>query len=229
MELLQGGNSNNVYKDGNTVVRNISSNSPFVHKLLHHLEIQGFVQSPRLLETNDVTERLSFIEGEVGNYPLKEYMQSDSLLVEAAKLLRTFHDVTVNFEGVTSDDVVCHNDFAPYNTVYRDGHIVGIIDFDMASEGTRIWDIAYAVYRFVPLVTDIHCLEGWGTIPDRKNRLKLFCDAYGVENYDEVLDTVLDRLEALMTYMKEHSSNLEHLAVYEEDTIYIRDNKESLV
>ncbi|WP_251034830.1 phosphotransferase [Paenibacillus polymyxa] len=72
-------------------------------------------------------------------------MWSDESLIEVAKLLRSYHDATVGFTttsvstnrypGITEDEVVCHNDFAPYNVVFKDGCPQGIIDFDMAGPG----------------------------------------------------------------------------------------------
>ncbi|WP_290866248.1 phosphotransferase [Hamadaea sp.] len=53
--------------------------------------------------------------------------------------------------GPEPAEVVCHSDAAPYNTVFRSGHPVALIDFDTAHPGPRVWDVAYAVYRFVPL------------------------------------------------------------------------------
>ena len=119
----------------------------------------------------------SFVAGDVGHYPLKAFMQSDEIVIEAAKLLRKFHNLTEKFvipsqsqfylPLETDDyDVICHNDFAPYNCVFKENRIVGMIDFDTAAPGTRLWDIAYAVYRFVPLVTDAHCFDmGWHIPP----------------------------------------------------------------
>jgi thiamine kinase-like enzyme len=237
-ERLEGGNSNQVIKQGNTVVRQTGAWSPFVHQLLKHLQANSFEQAPVLLEATENSERLSFIEGEVGNYPLKPYMLSDEILVEAAKLLRHLHDITRDF--VVSPDaqfflpvdsnekweVICHNDFAPYNLVFKDSHIIAIIDFDTAAPGKRIWDIAYAVYRFAPLTTDEHCLAcGWQTIPNRVARLKLFCDIYGLEDRSELIAAVSKRLNALVQYMEANSANLEHIPIYLADLEYISDNQ----
>jgi hypothetical protein len=240
-ELLTGGNSNQVMKQGNTVVRQTGVWSPFVHALLQHLQAHGFEQAPVLLEATENSERLSFIEGEVGNYPLKPYMLSNEMLVEAAKLLRRYHDVTQNFvvppdaqfflpvDLTAGWEVICHNDFAPYNLVFSEGHIVGIIDFDTAAPGKRIWDIAYAVYRFAPLAADAHCLAcGWQTPPDRISRLKLFCDAYSLQDRSELITTVSKRLNALVQYMQTNSANLDHIPVYLADLQYISDNQDVL-
>lgn len=232
MEILKGGNSNQVIKHGNSVLRNTGAWSPFVHQLLQHLTASGFKESPVFLGMEGTQERLSFVEGEVGNDPLKPYMQSDTILIEAAQLLRRLHDLTQDFlvppdahfqlQPPTAHEVICHNDFAPYNLVFRDGHIVGIIDFDTAAPGSRLWDIAYAVYRFVPLANDDHCQRlGWNPIPDRRARLKLFCDAYGLQDREQVIPTVIQRLDSLVAYMQKHGRNLEHVPLYVADVAFI--------
>ncbi len=236
-ENLVDGNSNQVIRQGNTVLRHMGTWSPFVHQLLAYLTANQFTESPVFLGQSEGRERLSFIEGEVGNYPLKPYMQSDAVLIEAAKLLRRFHDLTQNFSlsaeaefqlpvsGV--HEVICHNDFAPYNCVFKEGHLAGIIDFDTAAPGTRLWDIAYAVYRFAPLANDQHCLDcGWQPIPDRARRLRLFCDSYGLAKRADLILTVKARLEGLIEYMTRTASNVEHLPIYEQDLRYIEANRE---
>ncbi|MBZ0282722.1 MAG: aminoglycoside phosphotransferase family protein [Anaerolineae bacterium] len=236
MEILSGGNSNQVIKQGNSVLRNTGAWSPFVHQLLRYLTAAGFTQSPVFLGQEGAKERLSFVEGEVGNYPLKPYMQSESILIEAAQLLRRLHDITQNFcippsaqfqlQTPTPYEVICHNDFAPYNLVFRDEHIVGIIDFDTAAPGSRLWDIAYAVYRFVPLANDDHCrATGWNPIPDRLSRLKLFCDAYGLQDRERLIPMVVQRLESLVAYMQRHNANLDHIPIYLADLQYLADNQ----
>ncbi len=239
-EILKGGNSNQVVKEANTVVRNMGAWSPFVHALLKHLTAAGFKESPVLIETLGDKERLTYFDGDVGNYPLKPYMQSDAILIEAAQLLRRFHDLTQSFvlpedaafllpASSTAHEVICHNDFAPYNCVFQAEHLVGIIDFDTAAPGSRLWDIAYAVYRFVPLTNDEHSLNcGWNPIPDRAARLNLFCETYGLslEDRRKLIGTVRERLQAMIDYMEKTSSNLEHIPVYVEDLKYLADQQQ---
>lgn len=237
-EELTGGNSNQVRKHGNTVIRQCGKWSPFVHQLLKFLEAEGFKEAPAFIQSDGKTETLSFIEGDAGNYPLKAEMLSDDIVIEAGQLLRRFHDHTENFaipenthfmlpvQIDTTHEVICHNDFAPYNCVFKEGHIVGIIDFDTVAPGLRIRDIAYAVYRFAPLVTDNHCLGmGWQSPPDRASRLQRFCNAYGLEDRTPLIDTVIQRLEELIKFMRDTSSNLEHITVYIEDIAYIQINR----
>ncbi len=230
-EILKGGNSNQVVKEANTVVRNTGAWSPFVHALLKHLQAAGFNEAPVLIETVGDKERLTFIEGEVGNYPLKPYTQSEYILIEAARLLRRFHDLTMDFvkqSSNTSAEVICHNDFAPYNCVFQSEHLVGIIDFDTAAPGSRVWDIAYAVYRFVPLTNDSHSLDcGWNPLPDRASRLKLFCEAYGLSHGDrhKLISTVQERLRSLVDYMERNAANLEHIPLYLNDLKYLADHQ----
>lgn len=46
-EVLTGGNVSNVYRSGNTVRRELKSDSHKFHKLLKHLENKGFTYAPK--------------------------------------------------------------------------------------------------------------------------------------------------------------------------------------
>ena len=92
-EKLTGGNVSNVYRSENTVRRELKPDSTKIHKLLRHLENKGFHYAPKFLGIDEKDrEILSFIEGDAGNYPLKEYMWSNDVLKEIAKRLRLYHD-----------------------------------------------------------------------------------------------------------------------------------------
>ena len=219
---LSGGNVSTVVRVGNTVRRTMGPWSPAVHELLHHLESKGFSQAPRFLGVDEQgREVLTFIEGEIGNYPLKAYMWSDNVLSEVAQLLRRFHDATVDFvpspgaswqleyPASTQHEVICHNDVAPYNMVYVDNRPKALIDFDTAGPGPRIWDVTHAAYRFVPLLhIDNEEMRRAGLInpAQQGRRLKLFCSAYGLAQPRAVLNMLESRLQAMCTTIIESAA-----------------------
>ncbi|ADE68701.1 Phosphotransferase enzyme family protein [Bacillus megaterium] len=129
-EVLTGGNVSNVYRSGDTVRRELKSDSHKFHKLLKHLENKGFSYAPKFLGIDEKgREVLSFIEGEAGNYPLKKYMWSDDVLIEIGKMLRLYHDSVSDFSFDDSwkaidntpkpFEILCHNDFAIYNIIFK--------------------------------------------------------------------------------------------------------------
>lgn len=227
-EVLQGGNVSKVIRVGDTVRRSDKHN-PYVNDLLIYLEKKGFDKAPRFLGMDQQgREILTFIPGEVpGNdYPdLTPYMWSDASLIEVAKLLRQFHDATIGFTSEsmpqnaypdpTINEVVCHNDAAPYNIVYRDMHPVALIDFDMASPGPRIWDIAYTLYTAVPLASFEPALFDAATVPynpdlhagNRRRRIDLFFENYGMQMPDNLRYWVIKRLQALCATLSQGASD----------------------
>ena len=95
---LAGGNLSTVVRAGDTVRRPLRPWSAAVHGLLRQLEARGFEGAPRFLGIDDRgREILSFMEGEVGAYPLAPYMWSDEALVEVMRLLRQLHDATIGY------------------------------------------------------------------------------------------------------------------------------------
>jgi hypothetical protein len=216
---LSGGNITSVSRIGSTVRRQPGPWTAAVHSLLDHLQQSGFDGSPRVLGFDPQgREILTYIEGLAGFISEQEIrparIWSDQILVEAAALLKRFHDATAGFRAspparwqmvfpdTDQHDVICHNDFAPYNLIFKEGHINGMIDFDTAGPGPRIWDVAYAAYRFVPFVPrDVLHTMGAPEDSDIGRRLKLFCDAYGPQQRQHLLDVIQDRIAATRTML----------------------------
>ncbi|MFA9458103.1 phosphotransferase [Halalkalibacter sp. AB-rgal2] len=214
-ELLTGGNVSNVYRSGDTVRRELKRDSMKIHHLLKHLENKGYHYAPKFLGIDEKgREVLSFIEGEAGNDPLKAYMWSDQALEEIAKMLRLYHDAVSDFP--LSDDwqpidktpphfeVLCHNDFARYNIIFNHERPIGIIDFDVAGPGPRLWDIAYTLYTCVPLSRFYLSEAGEKVYYETsqhanrvKQRVQLFFESYGETRKENDLEMVLLRLEGL--------------------------------
>jgi len=209
---LPGGALSNVVRVGDTVRRATGPWSPFVHALLRHLEGAGFDAVPRFLGIDEAgREILTYVDGEVINAPpLPAYVVADETLLEVGRMLRRLHDATIGFTppadarwqgfvpGPNRDGVVCHNDAAFYNTVFRDGRPVAWIDWDFATPAPRVWDVAFAAWRWVPLHDDETArVHGWPVAGDRRLRLRLLCDAYELDDERErLLGTVTARMYA---------------------------------
>lgn len=252
-EQLRGGNVSNVYRKENTVRRNLKPGSHKVHTLLNHLDNKGFKQAPRFLGIDDDgREILTYIEGEAGNYPVAEYMWSNEALEEIAKLLRFYHDSVRDFlfdetwETIDNTpiihEVLCHNDFAIYNIIFKDKKPVAIIDFDNVGPGPRIWDVAYALYTCVPLsrynlskTTEEKVFYDSDQDAElTKQRVKLFLEAYGESVEEKILDMIVLRLEGLCKTIirKAHEGDLAfqkmlaegHVKHYQNEVKFIREN-----
>lgn len=217
--VLSGGNVSTVVRIGETVRRPLHWWSEAVHGLLHHLELQNFDSAPHFLGVDaQGREMLTFMAGEVGHYPLPLYIWPEEVLQEVAQLLRRYHDTTASYvappdarwQFVYPDknrhEVICHNDFAPYNLVFAEKHPKAIIDFDTVGPGPRAWDLAYAAYRFVPFsyTQDMQDL-GLADPASQERRLRLFCDAYGFADPQEILHMIVPRLQAMCTLIIEET------------------------
>lgn len=231
---------------GDTVRRIPGKWTASVHALLRHLRDRGFVGAPQALGFDEEgREILSYIEGQVNNYPLTPAACSENALRSAAKLLRKYHDATTDFvfsyQGSWQLDehppleVICHGDYAPYNCVMKNEEVIGIIDFDTAHPGSRIWDIAYAVYRFAPLTAPEN-MDGFGSCKEQAVRTKIFCREYGLIELDDLIATVMERIIALVNFMNVRAKDgdkayQQHLAhghdkLYLHDYNYIKKNAE---
>ena len=121
-------------------------------------------------------------------------------------MVRRFHDAVADFVppadavwqtlvGAPSGGIVCHNDLAPVNTIFRGGSPIAFIDWDYAAPAPPIWDLACAVWSFVPLADDAFCRRHGYPSESRGRRLRVFCDAYGLDDRDRsaLLDVVRAR------------------------------------
>ncbi|MBR6366668.1 MAG: phosphotransferase [Lachnospiraceae bacterium] len=251
-EVLSGGREGKIKKQGDRVYRPANVWSADVHKFLDFLIDNGFTNVPKPYGlTDDGNEILSFVPGKAYNYPLpKEYLE-DEMLIGAAKLLKRYHEVgskyIANLRGdepwmlpkVEPVEVMCHGDYAPYNVTLVNAEPIGIIDFDTLHPGPALWDIAYAVYRWVPF-TSPENPDHYDDLAEQIRKVKVFLDAYGAteEQREALPDMMVKRLTALVNYMtaqagdgnEDFAKNVEdgHVKVYLDDIRYIIENKEQM-
>jgi aminoglycoside phosphotransferase (APT) family kinase protein len=210
---------------GRTVVRPARPWTASVHALLAHLRTHGLDREvPEPLADDSV----AFLPGEVPAYPMPGWVWHPRRLDEAGRLLRRIHDATAGFDHGTRTwrlpahdpvEVVCHNDFAPYNLVHdpHDHRLTGVIDFDAASPGPRAWDVAYLAYRLVPLADPAN--PDLPPAADAPGRLEHLVAAYGAPlTTASVLEQLPGRLEELAATAPDPT----HRAIYAKDAAYAR-------
>lgn len=250
MEELQGGREGRVFRSENKVYRPRGKWSETIHSLLSYIAENGFNAAPKPYGFDDTdNEILSYVEGEVFNYPLKGNIATIEALISAAKLLRLYHDASSSFLSHHSTEllewilpsrepmeIICHGDYAPYNVVLVGSEAVGIIDFDTAHPAPRIWDIAYAVYCWAPFKT--HEYDAMGDLGSQSIRAKQFCDAYGLLDVDRLalVKAMTERVQSLVDIMHNEASNgnqafIEnikdgHHLAYLADIQYLNDNEQ---
>jgi len=193
---LAGGTSNQglVVRIADTVRRPRTPASPAIHALLRHLERVGFDGAPRVLGTDDQgREVLSFVAGEAATPPYPPWALSDTALASVADLLRRYHAAVQGFDPAPyrwgsrvpvafRAGLVSHNDPNLDNVVFQNGEAVALIDFDLASPGSPLWDVAQAARLWVPL-------RDPKDVSDERaervhERLRFFVDAYGLPEHD---------------------------------------------
>lgn len=217
---LFGGTANrgSVVRVGDTVRRPARVTGAATRALLEHLAAVGFVGSPRYLGTDDRgREVLTYVPGEAVTPPYPPWSMGEEALRSVAELLHRYHRAVEGFDPTGHDwpgpvppdfrgDLVTHNDPNLDNIVFRDGRAVALIDFDLASPGSAVWEVAAAARLWSPLRLE-------ADIDDERRgralqRLRFFVDAYGlsaaereqlpeavVRNHDWCYGNVADQAE----------------------------------
>jgi thiamine kinase-like enzyme len=163
---LRGGFVNVVVRQGDAVLRKPGERAEFVHELLRLLE--GWSGAPRFLGVDaDGRERLTFVDGYVAwERPWKAAVTSGGALRSVGRLVREFHDLTAGTALAGDQEVVCHNDLSPKNTVYTtDGaRAIAFIDWDIAAPGARIHDVAFICWQYADLGDLSRVVSQWGAL-----------------------------------------------------------------
>jgi Ser/Thr protein kinase RdoA (MazF antagonist) len=192
---LVGNVTSGVVRIGDTVRRPVGPWTDTVDALLLHLHEVGFAGAPRPLGRDEQGRQvLEYVPGELGDesgtYPTTE-------LTAIGRLLADFHDAVASFvppasavwnRVISSDaeEIICHNDAAPWNLVRSPRGWV-LIDWDAAGPGSRLWGLAYSAQSMAGLNP--------GRAPhDAAGRLRAFVDGYGLDKASRpALATMLGR------------------------------------
>ena len=148
-------NAGFVERVGDTIRRPRDDGSEAVEALLLHLEHVGFEGAPRFVGHDELGRQvLTFLPGDVDSEPAWQHDDAANArgLGELAAWLRTLHDATRGFEPPSGaqprrplanpGSVWTHGDAHYGNSVYRDGRLVGMIDWEFAAPADPLDDPA---------------------------------------------------------------------------------------
>ncbi len=230
-EPLSGGNTTVVVRVGDTVRRPVGPWTPAVHDVLNHLTAVGFSGSPRVIGVDDSgREMLEFVPGEVGSlshaHPLPPWFRTEDACWTVGRWIRDFQRAQATLpldprkpwrrvpgSPLREGQVVVHHDVSPYNSVRRpDGSLV-VLDWDFARPGDPVEDVAWAAWRWVPLMAGSswhaeYGLDGAEDVRCRQQRnLAALVDGYGPSASQRRA-----LAEAIAAQMTSHAADLEDMA-----------------
>lgn len=203
-EPLEGGNaSGGVVRVGDTVRKAWTTSTPSVVAFVEALREQG-VDAPEPLGRDGAGRQVTeFVDGvlaiDAGPLNLGQ-------LHRVGALVRRIHDAAAGFVApadaiwetaiaAPGDELVCHNDLAPWNLVMGERWV--FIDWDAAAPSTRLWDLAYAAQSFA-------LGDPAEDLATAAQRLRSFIDGYGAsaELRAQLPDAMSERVAAMHTLLE---------------------------
>ena len=147
---------------------------------------------------------------------------SDDLLVQAASVIRSYHDITAGSTLAQGHEIVAHHELGPHNTIFQENRLIGFIDWDDAAPGTRLRDLANAVYNYVDV-------SHWAnqTADEQARRIQLMCAAYGwADPIALINDFEADLQQALRNHQQAGRPGA--IKVFEEEVSWMRQRAQEL-
>jgi Ser/Thr protein kinase RdoA (MazF antagonist) len=183
-EPLTGGrNTASVVRVGETVRRSRSAGSQFAARLLAYLNSIGYPYAPRYLGTDaEGRDVLAYVPGATTDHPDQ---WAAGAYAAGGRMLRELHDATAGHPLAGSGECVLHSDPGPFNTIFRDGMPVALIDWDSCGPGARLSDLGYMAWTW--------CIQAARNVPpgDQARHLRELRDGYGRISGEELLAAVV--------------------------------------
>jgi Ser/Thr protein kinase RdoA (MazF antagonist) len=181
-EPLRGNVTEGVVRIGDTVRRPAGPWTDAVDALLAHLFEVGFTAAPRPLGRDaEGRQVLEYLPGDLGDdrgtYTVAELASIGGMLADLHGALASFVPppgaVWHSLIPPDREELVCHNDVAPWNLV-RSARGWVLIDWDAAAPGSRLWDFSYAAQSMAGMRPE-------RPVAESAARLRAFADGYGLD------------------------------------------------
>ncbi|WP_026550782.1 phosphotransferase [Arthrobacter sp. Br18] len=207
-ENLAGGNvSEGVVRIGSTVRKPWTDTTPNVFEFMTFVREAG-VDVPAVIGRDEQGRQVTeFVPGRLA---LNAGPLSHTELRRVGAMVRAIHDASSTFTSpqgaqwttaipAPGEDLICHNDLAPWNLIIGDRWT--FIDWDAAAPSTRLWDLAYAAQAFT--------LSDPDQVPEEAARnLKAFINGYDAEEgLRRALSEAMFRRTAAMYHLLKSSHN----------------------
>lgn len=163
--MLTGGNATaGVVRVGATVRKPWLESTPTVRDFMHCVREAGIDVPEFIGRDDDGRQVLEYVPGRLA---IESQPLTHVDLARIGALVRAIHDASAAFVPprdavwhtaipAPGDDLVCHNDLAPWNLIIGERWV--FIDWDAAAPSTRLWDLAYAAQTFT--LSDVHLPPG---------------------------------------------------------------------
>jgi aminoglycoside phosphotransferase (APT) family kinase protein len=202
------GNGGAVVRVGDTVRRPPAGVSGATAVLLEGLSTVGFPAPVPLGSDEQGRAIFRWIEGAVPVPPYPAWSLTNEALASVGRLLRRYHEAVrtlrlppdLKWSQEMPDPhrgaIICHNDVCPENVVFKNGAAFALLDFDLASPGRPIWDLAQTARMWIPLRPSQ--FNGNRSHLDPFSRLRVLADAYGIaaDQHRELVEAIAESRRA---------------------------------
>lgn len=203
-ELLHGGTVTKVWRRGDIVRRQRSSQSEAILQVLEWLQERNFPNVPRVVAQTDAYVDLRYLEGAAVLRPWPAEVKTDDWLIQLGKWLNDYHQAIEGFQLRDGAEfiwgpnkpgpgmVVCHGDLGPWNFLQISGTLTGVVDWDLAYFGPAMDNIAHMATEIVPLREPLEKNMGRDiSRSQRMARLEVLLNAYGHVRPSELFQHVI--------------------------------------
>jgi aminoglycoside phosphotransferase (APT) family kinase protein len=177
-----GISGNNLERVGNSIVKKYPHNPNLLRRELFALQSLKSLRVPEVLDSENSNElHLKYIDGINGKQAIESGFAKE-VLSEMGNFLRELQNIdisTVSRHIPGDGSVICHGDFAHYNSIMsiESSNLIAIVDWEVCCIGDPVMDIAWCEFQFLRQFPNQkwvlqHLFKGFGSTPTFEEREK---------------------------------------------------------